>query len=423
MKKLVLLAGIFLAATTGYAQSLEDIRELLGKKDIDYKKAKEMVDKYLSNPKNAAKADGWYYKGYIYNGASKIDSLKSLCDDCKWEAFTAFKKYQELDKKNILMALEQNASLFDLYNGFNEVGVKAYTDKNYALSYNQFKNALDVETYVRSKDFDYNGFKYPATDTLLISYIGHAARNNKQEDTAIKYYKIITGANITGSDYQEIYKFMARHYGEIKDQANFDAAVAQGRKLFPTDPYWTAVEIDFAGNGDKESTFAKYDELLQKTPNDYELSFKYGMDLYKYLNDSKVTIDKAKRETYNDKLVQVLKNTIAIKPTGEANLQMGVYLYNRSYDLSEEADKIKSTKPEDMKKRKALIEASKKMLDESILYCEATNKYYAALPKLEPIDKANYKNSLRMLQNIYDSKNMPAKVDEYEKLSKSLDAK
>jgi hypothetical protein len=102
---------------------------------------------------------------------------------------------------------------------------------------------------------------------------------------------------------------------------------------------------------------------------------------------------------------------------------MGVYLYNRSYDLSDEADKIKSTKPEDLKRRKALIEASKKALDESVVYCEATAKYYASLPKLEPIDKANYKNSLRMLQNIYDAKKMPAKVDEYEKISKSLDAK
>ena len=113
MKKLVLLAGIFLAATTGYSQSLDDIREALGKKNVDYAKAKEMVDKYLSNPKNAAKPDGWYYKGFIYNAVSKRDELKSLCNDCKWEAFTAFKKYQELDKKNILMALEQNGSLFD----------------------------------------------------------------------------------------------------------------------------------------------------------------------------------------------------------------------------------------------------------------------------------------------------------------------
>ena len=75
MTKFFSLLVLSLAVTITYAQDIKDIRNyaLLGQNQ----KAKEAVDKYLAVPKNAAKPDGWYYKGFVYNALSK-DSTKSI---------------------------------------------------------------------------------------------------------------------------------------------------------------------------------------------------------------------------------------------------------------------------------------------------------------------------------------------------------
>ncbi len=66
---MVLLTGSLVT----FAQSLDDINDLMGK--FQYRKAKEGIDKFLADPKNASKADGWYYKGRIYNSLSKDTTI------------------------------------------------------------------------------------------------------------------------------------------------------------------------------------------------------------------------------------------------------------------------------------------------------------------------------------------------------------
>lgn len=414
MKKIVLLAAMGLVMNTLKAQSVDDVRELLGKKDVDYTKAKEAVDKHLANPKNAAKADGWYYKGFIYNAISKRDDLKSLCVNCKMEAFEAFKKYQELDKKNILMALEQNVSLFDLYNGLFDLGAAAYNDKNYKAAFENFRDALVVEDYVRTKGFDYQGYKYPVLDTQLVLNTALAARFDKNDEAAVTYYSILSAANVTGPEYLEMYQFLAIHYKDKKDAANFSAALAQGRKLYPEDPFWTALEMESVEGGTKDEVYAKYDEMINRNPTDYTMVYNYAVDLYNYIYAGDgVAADK--KEAYKIKLAEVIKKTIAVKSNGDANLLMGRFLYNSAYDYSDESKKIKGAKPEDVKNRKALNDKYLAQMNEAIPYCEAANKYFAALPTLKPIEKANYKQSLGILQNIYLIKKDAVKAEAYGK--------
>ncbi|MDP9229478.1 MAG: hypothetical protein M3O67_02255, partial [Bacteroidota bacterium] len=76
MRKLIFTALIAFLTVALYAQKIEDVKELIGKKDWD--KAKEKVDAFLANAKNAQSAEGWYYKGVIYNELAKKDSSNSL---------------------------------------------------------------------------------------------------------------------------------------------------------------------------------------------------------------------------------------------------------------------------------------------------------------------------------------------------------
>ncbi|MES2430829.1 MAG: hypothetical protein V4556_07810 [Bacteroidota bacterium] len=420
MKKIILLAAIIGSTTITYSQDLDDIREALGKKEIDYTKAKDLVDKHLANPKNAAKADAWYYKGYIYNSISKKDELKALCTNCKWEAFEAFKKYQEMDNKNVLMTLEQNASLFDLYNGFFDAGAKAFNDKDYKNAFTNFKSALLVEDYVRGKNYDYQGYKFPALDTSLVLNTALAARLDKNDADAVTYYKILTDANVSGKQYLEPYEYLAEYYNNKKDSVNFAAALAKGRAVFPDEAYWTAIEMESVEkNGTKEDMFVKYDELLQKTPN-YTLAYNYGAELFNFIYANDANANNPKNSEYKINLENALKKAIELKSTAEANLLLARYYYNNAYDISDDAKKIKGAKPEDIKKRKALNDASMANMDNCIIYSEAANKIYAAMPALKPVDKAQYKNSLSMLQNIYQIKKNDAKAAEYGKIITSL---
>src|SRR6185295_7672670 len=141
MRKLIFTALFSAFALTMYAQDLEDIKDLVGKQQWD--KAKEQIDKYLTNEKNAKKADGWYYKGVIYNEIAKSDKFKAALNgaDGRMQAFDALKKYLELDPKNIKGTLEQNVRFFDIYNGYFDQAATAFQAKNYEVAFDNFNNA------------------------------------------------------------------------------------------------------------------------------------------------------------------------------------------------------------------------------------------------------------------------------------------
>jgi len=91
MKKYCFFIMLLFACSISFGQSLDDISKLINKGD--YKKAKEGLDKFLSDSKNASNAVAYYYKGRILNGLSK-DSTLAAAESIKLksEAFELFKK-------------------------------------------------------------------------------------------------------------------------------------------------------------------------------------------------------------------------------------------------------------------------------------------------------------------------------------------
>ena len=75
MKRIAGLIICLMAGIQSHSQSLDDIQKMFGNKD--YVGAKTAIDKYLADPKNSTKPDGWYYKGYICNAYSRETSVSS----------------------------------------------------------------------------------------------------------------------------------------------------------------------------------------------------------------------------------------------------------------------------------------------------------------------------------------------------------
>lgn len=422
MKKFSLLILLAVAYSFAGAQSIDEIKTmaLLGQTQ----KGKEAVDKYLAVEKNAKKPDGWFYKGYIYNLISK-DSSKTLPESIalKSDAFTALKKYRELDAKAPLLEEQNNSPLFDLYVGYStEVGVKAYEKKDLATSHDGFKKALEVHDYIFANNLaGANGFKFSALDTTLTTYAAITAMEQKKTDDAIVFYKKLVDANVNGPQNIDAYQVLADYYKTKKDKAAFTDIIGKGRKSYPAnEEYWTALEIEEATEGlGKPAVFPKYEELIASHPGNYVLAYNYGVELYQYIySDSAKGVDV---NPYKTKFVEAMKAAIAAKPSVEANFLLSNFLYNNSIDISEDARKIKGVKPDDLKKKKELQAASTKSMEDAIPYAQAVETAFTALAKPKGTEKANRRQALVILRNIYEVKKDAAKLAEYEKKVKEAE--
>jgi hypothetical protein len=422
MTKFFFLVVFSLLVTATYAQDIDEIKKfaLLGQTQ----KAKEAVDKFLAVPKNAQKAEGWFYKGYVYNQASK-DSAKTLAEngELKSTAFDALKKYRELDPKAALLAEQNNSTLFDLYVGYySDLGVKAYLKKDPAGAFENFRKGLEIHDYIFANNLTgNNGFKFSVLDTMLTLYAAIAASEAKKPDQETVYYKKLADANIADSQYINAYQVLAERYKSTKDKVAFADIIAKGKKLFPANnEYWNAMEIEEATEGvNSPEIFTKYEELMVKSPGNYVIPYNYSVELYKYIySDSAKNVN---TNDYKNKLPEILKKAIAIKSTSEANFLLANFLYNNSIDVSEDIRKMKAAKPDEIKKKKELQAQADAAMNQAIPYAEAVVALYPAITKPKASEKINYKQSLVILKNIYEGKKDVAKTASYEKMIKEVE--
>ena len=416
MQRFLLSLLIILSSSGLFAQTIEDIEGQFGKGELD--KAKASVDAFLAKEKNQTKADGWWYKALIYNEIAKSEKYKSLAPDGRMEAFNAFKKYYELDPKSIRATLEQHVRLFDIYNGYFDIGVTSFGAGKFDDAYAGFKNALMVEEYVSGKGLEYNGFKFPTFDTTLIQNIALSAYRAKKEDDAAVYFKKIADQRIAGKDNVDVYQLLVEYYAKKNDKVNKEKYLQTGRELFPADDRWYQIELDEVDSKDKKALFAKYEELMPKYPDKYLMSYNYAVELfnYTYAGDTKPADYKETQK----KIESVLKSTMAAnKSYPEANVLMSRHFYNVLYDLQDEMQAIKGTTAADQKKKADLKAKMNESADQLILYSQAAFDIYSAKPTLKAGEKGNYKVVAGYLSTAYDVKGDKAKADEYRKKSES----
>ena len=411
MKSLFIYAIVFFHCVKPCAQTIGEIKVLVDKGDFAV--AKKAIDSYLADEKNAAKPDGWYYKGFIYNECSKKEEWVKLCTNCKLDAFSAFKKYQELDPKNVYMVLEQNVRLFDLYNGFFDQASKYYAGKNFIAAYENFNHALMVENYIYKKGFEYNGFKFSNLDTALILNMALSARLAKDDDKAVKNYQRLAEINLGGPEYLEMYQYLAQYYADTRNATALNDILKKGKKLYPAEDYWTEIEIDQVDRSDKPVLFAKYEELTGKNPGNYTLAYNYCVELFNYIHvGENIPADAPEKAST---LEAVLKKVLVLKNSADANALMARHLYNKVYDLQQLQKNIKGTKPEDEKQKASIKTEALRNAGECIIYASVAEKIYSAATSLKPTEKANLKNILTILESMYTYKGDKAMAEQYKK--------
>lgn len=421
MKKVILTTLIAAFTLSLSAQNLNKVKDMLKNNELD--KAKAGIDQLLTNPKQQKNAEVWFTKAKIYGAIATNDQFKTLVPDGRADAFEAIKKAVEIDKTETttFLTLDNYKPVYDLYGGYFDQAAAQYNAEKYEDALSNFKKSSAVGEYIFSQ-----GWGLAKLDTTLVYYSALAAMNAKKEDEAATAFQKLADAKIgTKAEHVTIYRFLAKYYLDKKDIPNMQKYIKQGVELYPKDDYLPLVEFDYLRNqGDKKAIYAKYEELIKSNPENFDMIVDYANELF---NETHVSDVKDRPADYNDRVVKIetlYKQAIALKPDAlEANLNLAKHYFNQALFIEEDANKIKSTKPEDVKKKDELKAQVLSLCDKAIPPFEVVFNALDSKETLKLSEKSEYKSACNNLAYCYDRKKDKAKSDFYQKKYDEADKK
>lgn len=430
MKKILSTGLLFLIMLSGlFAQDSKKLKEYLDKKQYD--KAKAEVDAAIAKSPNDPLA--LYYKSKVYVALASDPQFKTTVPDAREQAFDAFKRAADNDKDNKLLLVltqDQYKPIFDLYTGYYDAGAAAFNTAagsgnkaDFDIALTQFKNADMVGSYIYSKKWALSQL-----DTQLVLTIAKAAINAGKKDEAVTYLKKLADANITATkddkvSYQLPYQWLSYYYKEAKDEANFLKYNALGKKFFPKDDYYDALMLDYyRDKKDYDALFKKYDEMVAAYPDSVQYHFNYANEAFIYVYNSDAGSKITNKETLLKNVGIELQKALSAKPNDvNTNWLAGQYYYNQGIDMKEQANAIKSTKPEDVKRKADLNAQAKDIFNKAIPFADKALSTLESSNKKS--DRSKYKSITDLMQRIYTSLNQPDKVKLYQAKYDTADAK
>lgn len=394
MKKIAFFFTTLVLAVMVQAQSYDDIKNYLLLNQ--YKKAKEDVDKRLTNAKFASKPEAYILKASIYSAMAGDSAVLNTPEAAtlRGESEAAFKKYQEMDPSMELLKdpVYQNAPV-RIYSNLFTMGYKQYEDKQWAEAFETFKK-VDHYSSVLSKQKLLNS----DLDTNVVILAGITAESSNQKDDAAKYYQRLADARLTGNNYESIYRFLVTHYFTKKDMANFEKYKALGKELYPQSEFFTYDKTDFAVGleSDFNSKLKSLEDVLAKDPSDYKANLSIGQVIYDTLNSkAEGAVPPANAEELEKRMVAAFNAAGEAKPDEQLP-----YLVIGDYFVMLKAEGLKRTDA----KYAEYLEAGREPYEKA-----AAIFAKKGLSNLNGSDKQQYKKAAGFLEDIYNFKKEQAK--------------
>lgn len=422
MRKSIITALLAIATLVVGAQSVDDALKQLGKNN---EKAKDAIDKLAADPNNAKNAEVWYVKAQIYNALATDEKFKTSVPDAYDQAFEAFKKSYDIDPNNKRMLVELYKSGFVAYEGVANKAAAAYQANDMAAAYAGYKKTVEAGDWLREKDISYSGYKVPKIDTSMVFMTGYTAMKLGKNDEAMPYFTKFADAKIAReADYVIPYQFLTYQYKTKKDEANFKKYDQLGRELYPKDPYFVTINIDWAReNNNYPDLFKAYEDLIAAQPDSLSNNLSYASEMFDYLFIKNGDTKPADYDAIAAKIEEQIKITLSkdYEPLS-SNLIIAQLYYNQGLDMTQQADKIKSTKPEDAKKKSDLKAKALVKYDLALPYTEKVTSMLEqkGMTALNGKEKQTLKSMYIMLSDMYAAKGDKAKSDDYDKKYSSM---
>ncbi len=363
MKNLILM-GSFLLLTGTYAgaQGVAVTNAFINHKDGKLDKAKEEIDKAITNDKTKAEAKTWYFRGLIYRDIanSPLPAYKALSSNALGEAYTSYKKAMELDTKKGEYYKSSKNDIDNLWGmAFND-GVLKYQNKQYAEA---------VASY------DLAGQIKPG-DTTTILYTAYAAEAAQNFDRVKQAYRELFAM---GYKKPEMYRTLAGYERSAGKNDEAMKVIEEGRKAFPQDKTLAIDELAMISQqGKLADAQSKIEEAIKLDPKNASLYATLGSLQDQAAADAKRPA--AERAELKQKSMANYQKTLELDPNNvDANFNLGVYYYNEGVAINKKVNNM--TLNEYNKTGKKLEAQAKELYSKALPYFE---KVYS----LQPDDKA-----------------------------------
>lgn len=422
MKRVLLSATLAIAGTVLFAQDVKKTKEFITANAWD--KAKTSIDATLANPKNAKNAEAWYLKAKVYSALAIFPNPKEPNTfENRNTALEAIKKLQEVDKTQaqVFLTMDQYKPVYDLYTTSFEESADKYNQEKYAEALEAFKNTGVYGDYIFAQ-----GWGLYKLDTTLTYYTALSALNAKKDEDAVKYFSKLADAKVGGKpEMATSYRYLAKHYYDKKDEANMMKYITAGKELYPKDDYLPLLELDYVRDkGDKAALYKKYDEMLAANPDNFDMLFEYGNELFGETHVADASKRPANYSENLKKIEELYTKAATLKPeNSDVWLSLGKHYYNQALFKEDEVRAIKGAKPEDVKKKADMNAEIVALADRSIAPLEKVFAMFDGEGKLKTHDKSNFKSSCNLLNYAYGMKKDKAKADFYQKKYDEADAK
>jgi len=388
MKKTVMLISFAFILLSGFAQKSAVVSAYNYHRDGKLDKAKEYIDKAITNEKTMNDAKTWFYRGNIYIDIyrSTNEEYRSLDPDALNVAFNAYEKAKSLDAKNeyteqinAFMPIVGEAYFNDGANRFNDgmaaLDVKDTTAAQVAFggAVNSFEKAYEIYTAVGTDD------------TTTIYYVSVAAELAGQYDKARTNLEKLVEMNYNKSG---IYSSLAGiYFKQDKDTEKALNTYALGRERFPDDLNLLLNQTNiYLAEGMTKEALANLEAAATLDANNATIFFAIGAK-YNEISDDKER-DMEIREDAFQKAVAAYERAIEINPDYfDPIYNMGALYVNKAaemYDIAGQLDLSEQAKYDEM------VAQAKSYLEESLPYLEKAHE-------MQPDDMA----TMASLKEIY----------------------
>lgn len=386
-----------------------------------FKAAKTAIDKAITVEKQNKKPETWALRSSIYASlANDPTTPKDQIEGLFTESENALNKYKQIDPQFAL--LKDNAYTggpASLYGNFFKKGIEGFNEQNWDKAFKNFVSSLEMADFLIL-----NKITTIKMDTTSILYAGASAQNKNDDANAVKYFSRLANEKIAGKDYEFLYQYLANHYMNKKDDANFSNYITMGKSLYPNSKYFKALEEDYANSKDPyylnmsegEALFAK---LYPKDDKDAPLTEVTEME---------------------NKMVAAFNKVAEVKPekAGLAFTNIGNHFINKGVGVNKKIntlnDEIKTINraakpdkngkfppiPKELTTKREVLNAEYQVQsDFAIANYEKAAEAYSKKATLENIEKQAYKNSVSYLIDLnaekkaYFGKSKPAESAKY----------
>lgn len=422
MKKATIGLFLLFAVNAGaIAQDYKKVRtNLILRK---YEDAKAELEKVSADPKAANNAETYLLKAEIYGTIAGDETLSAKYPGADREAFTALKKYLEMEPSEEKLKADNYMGVNPIYSSLFNAGVQYYNKKNWDSAFSAFKEVAELGDIFTQRKWSTSPF-----DTTAYLYTGVTAQNAQKMDEAAKYYGKLAEHKVAGQDYESIYEFLTKYYLNEKKEAEFNKYLVIAKEVYPQNPLWGELEFaymsDNASLDDITKKFEEGDAGKTLTAGNY-------LDYGDYFINNKVIRDMevSKKNPYLRKAYYSFSKAAELEPENSiANFNTGVAAYSIFENIADSARQIRGTTADIKTKRAAADKVADAAADKSIEWLEKAYNQMDAKTDKSRVEQNSIKSAARLLTVLYEYKRERAKgnnalYDKYDAKFKNYETK